>query len=214
MPVATKICGITREDAVHAVNNAKADYAGFVYFPASPRHLKLERAAELKSKLSPAVKTVSVLVDPDDALLAQVSSILKPDYIQLHGKETPQRLQQIRSLYPRMKIIKGISVRTSDDVARSMPFSDAADMFLFDAKPPEAPNMLPGGNGLSFDWNLLSGRQFSKPWMLSGGLNAENVAEAIRLSGAQMVDVSSSVESAPGVKDPALIEQFVKAACQ
>jgi phosphoribosylanthranilate isomerase len=142
-------------------------------------------------------------------------------------------LQQIRSLYPQMKIIKGISVRTSDDVARSMPFSDAADKFLFDAKPPSVviPSVaegskrpfdfaqgdkayLPGGNGLSFDWNLLSGRQFSKPWMLSGGLNAENVGDAIRLSGAQMVDVSSSVESAPGVKDPALIEQFVKAVRQ
>ena len=210
MPVSVKICGLNDEKAIQAVIAAKADYAGFVYFPASPRHVTFERAATLKLLLPPSIASVSVLVDPDDALLAQAQSVLKPDYVQLHGKETPERVQDIKKNFPDMKIIKAVSVRSGDDVAQALRYADVADMLMFDAKPPA--NMLPGGNALSFDWALLKGREFPLPWFLSGGLNSENVAEAIRISGAKMVDVSSGVESAPGVKDAALIKAFVKAA--
>jgi phosphoribosylanthranilate isomerase len=211
MPVFIKICGLTDETAVQAVIAAKAEYAGFVYFPASPRHVALARAAELKALLPDGVRSVSVVVNPDDALLAEVQGVLKPDFVQLHGKETRERVLDIRKKFPQMKIIKAISVRSADDVAAHMHYSDSVDMLMFDAKPLEMPHMLPGGNGLTFDWALLQGRSFPLPWFLSGGLNPENVAEAMRLTGAQMVDVSSGVERAPGVKDAALIEQFVKA---
>lgn len=213
MPATIKICGLTNEAAIKSVIANKADYAGFVYFPASPRHLPLERAAALKALLLPAsIPAVSVLVDPDNALLEQVQSVLAPAYIQLHGKETPERVKAIRAALPKMKIIKAISVRSGDDIARAAAYTNLIDMLMFDAKPPELPDILPGGNGLAFDWALLKGRQFSKPWFLSGGLNPSNIADAIAATGALMVDVSSGVERAPGVKDPALIEAFVKAA--
>jgi len=210
MPARIKICGLKDEVAIKAVMEAKAEYAGFVYFPASPRHIALDHAAQLKTLLPDTIHTVSVLVDPSDLLLLEVSSVLKPDYLQLHGKETPERIAEIKQKNPGAKIIKGISVRTSDDVASAQRFAEVADMLLFDAKPPAG--MLPGGNGLSFDWALLANREFPRPWFLSGGLNADNVAPAITQSGAAFVDVSSSVESSPGVKDPALIHAFVKAA--
>jgi phosphoribosylanthranilate isomerase len=211
MAVSAKICGLTSEDAVKAVIAAKADYAGFVYFPTSPRHIPLQRAAELKALLPPQIRSVSVLVDPDDALLEQVQSQLNPAYVQLHGKESPERLRGIRMAFPKLKLIKAIRVRSSDDVAQANGFIDIADMLMFDAKPPEMPGILPGGNGLAFDWALLKHRSFILPWFLSGGLNADNVAEAIRQTGARMVDVSSGVESSPGVKDPALIQAFIEA---
>jgi phosphoribosylanthranilate isomerase len=210
MPIAIKICGLTDEAAMRAVAAAKAEYAGFVYYPMSPRHITLHKAAKLKAMLPASVKTVSVVVDPEDALITQISRTLAPDYIQLHGKETPARINTIRSLTPKAKLIKAISVRTADDVAQAMAYTPHVDALLFDAKPPKLPGMLPGGNGLSFDWQLLKNRDFSLPWFLSGGLNGENVTEAVRESGAPMVDISSGVESAPGVKDPALIEAFVK----
>ncbi len=212
MSVKVKICGLTDAAAVQAVIAGKADYAGFVYFPASPRHLTPQRAASLRGMLPGAVEAVSVLVDADDALIREIMSVVKPDMLQLHGKETPERLREIRKSYPKTKLIKGLSIRTSDDVAIALRYADSADMLLFDAKPPELPGMLPGGNGLSFDWALLKGREFGKPWFLSGGLNGENLREAIAGSGAKMVDVSSSVESAPGVKDAGLINAFIKAA--
>lgn len=211
MAVGIKICGLTNNAAIQSVNNANITFAGFIFFPASPRHLPFIRAAELKANLSSAIHSVSVLVDPDDALINEAVKILQPDYIQLHGKETPERVIAIKKSYPGIKIIKALSIRTSDDVASAKQYEACADILLFDAKPPELAGMLPGGNGLSFDWALLKDRQFTLPWMLSGGLNAENVAQAVRESGASIVDVSSSVESAPGVKDPALIEAFVKA---
>jgi len=212
MSTSIKICGLKDANAVQATIAAGADYAGFVYFPASPRHVELSYARELKSLLPDSIKSVSVLVDPDDALLEQVQSVLQPDYVQLHGKETPLRVAAIKQVFPKLKIIKAISLRSSDDVAGAMAFLPYTEMLMFDAKPPELAGMLPGGNGLSFDWALLRNREFPLPWFLSGGLNAENAAEAIRLTGAKMVDVSSGVESAPGVKDPALIEAFAKAA--
>lgn len=210
--VKVKICGLKDEAALQAIVSAGTDYAGFVYFPPSPRHVTLPRAAELKARLPKSVKAVSVLVDPDDALLAQVSEILKPDAVQLHGKETPERLAAIRALLPDCLLIKAITVKTSDDVAAANRYMGTADMLLFDARPPQLLGILPGGNGLSFDWALLKNRDFGKPWFLSGGLSPENVADAITASGARMVDVSSSLESAPGVKDTARINAFVKAA--
>lgn len=206
-----KICGLTDEAAVKAVIAAKADFAGFVYFENSPRHLPLPRAAELKKLLPPDIQSVSVLVDPDDALITLVQDVLAPDYIQLHGKENPARVQAIKNTFPKLKIIKAIRVRASDDVAQANAYK-AADMLMFDARPPELPGMLPGGNGLVFDWALIKGREFSKPWFLSGGLTPGNVADGIRATGAEFVDVSSGVEKSAGVKDSALIEAFTKAA--
>jgi phosphoribosylanthranilate isomerase len=209
-PVKIKICGLTSEEAVKAVIAAKADYAGFVYFPASPRHVSIARAAELAKLLPSSIQSVSVLVDPDDALLKEVANVLKPTAIQLHGTETPEKVGHIKRSFPTIEIIKAISVQTGDDVAQANRYLDTADMLLFDARMPKGG--LPGGNGLAFDWALLRNRDFGKPWFLSGGLTADNVAEAVTASGAKMVDVSSGVENAPGIKDKGLIHSFIKAA--
>lgn len=208
MMIKVKICGLTSEDAVKAVIAAGADYAGFVYFPKSPRHLTIARAAELAALLPPSTQSVSVVVDPDDALLEEIAGVLKPAAIQLHGRETPERVAHIKKNYPGIKIIKAISVQTGDDVAKANAY-EAADMLLFDARMPKGG--LPGGNGLAFEWALLRNHDFGKPWFLSGGLTPDNVAEAIAMSGAKIVDVSSGVESAPGVKDSGLIDSFVRA---
>lgn len=208
MMIKVKICGLTSEDAVKAVIDAKADYAGFVYYPKSPRHLSIARAAQLAKLLPSSIQAVSVTVDPDDALLKEITSMLKPAALQLHGKETPERVAEIKAAYPAIKIIKALSVETGDDVAKANAYV-AADILLFDARMPKGG--LPGGNGLSFDWALLRNRDFGKPWFLSGGLTPDNVAEAIAMSGAKIVDVSSGVESAPGVKDSGLIDSFVRA---
>ncbi|MDX1975132.1 MAG: phosphoribosylanthranilate isomerase [Rickettsiales bacterium] len=212
MSIAVKICGLTDPASVAAAVSAGTRYVGFVFYPASPRHISVAQAAALKATLPTSVASVSVLVDPDDALLASIERELRPDYLQLHGKETPERLKQIRTLCPSSKIIKALSVRTGDDIAQAGRYIEACDMLLFDAKPPQLAGMLPGGNGLSFDWTLLNNRTFARPWFLSGGLNGENVADAIRHSGATMVDVSSGVEQSPGVKDAQLITQFIAAA--
>lgn len=235
MTTAIKICGIKDVGALDVAVQAGAQYVGFVYFPKSPRHISLLEAAALREKLPADVKSVCVLVDADDTLLADVAAILKPDFVQLHGAESPARVRAIRMFLPQMKIIKAMGVRCGDDVAKAAGFTDCADMLLFDAKAPLLPlpvragdshdavphpgplpggegiGYLPGGNGLSFDWALLKGREFMLPWALSGGLNAENIHEALAQTGAKMVDVSSGVESAPGVKDAALIQAFVKA---
>ena len=211
MPVSVKICGLNDPRAVQSIIDVKADYAGFVYFPASPRHITLTHAATLKAMLPERIRSVSVVVDPDDALLGDIYSKLKPDYIQLHGKETPERLKAIRNRFSGIKLIKALSIKNSADLKQANLYDTCADMLMFDAKPPEAANTLPGGNGLTFDWNLLSGHHFNLPWMLSGGLTPANVAEAIAQTGAAIVDVSSGVEQKAGVKDPALIAAFVKA---
>ena len=204
-----KICGLNSPQAVHAVVYAKADYAGFVYFPKSPRHIELQKAAALKALLPTTIQCVCVLVAPDNGLLADVAKILNPAYVQLHGDETPQRVREIKNAFPHIKIIKAIKVQSGDDITKAGHYYDCADMLMFDAKPPEM-CALPGGNGLSFDWALLRRRVFPLPWMLSGGLNADNVGHAIQQTGATIVDVSSGVESAPGVKDATLIEAFIK----
>lgn len=176
---------------------------GFVHFPKSPRHVSLEHAAELKKLLPAHVKSVVVTVNPDDVLVDNIIRIVKPDYIQLHGNETAMRIAEIHA---KMKVIKAIPITTPDDIVEM-----ACDMLMFDAKPPTGAE-LPGGNGISFDWKILKGFQTMRPWMLSGGLTPENVAEAICQSGATIVDVSSGVEREPGVKDAGKIQAFIKAA--
>ena len=211
MAVSIKICGLNSEEAIRAVIKAEADYAGFIYFPKSPRHITIERATELKALLPSTIKSVSVLVNPDDALLEQIHLHMQPDYIQLHGSESVERIREIRRRFPNFRIIKAVSVSSKDDIKSARVFEGEVDMLMYDAKPP-ADAKLPGGNGISFDWKLLKGHTSGSPWFLSGGLTPKNVAEAIQTSGTILVDVSSGVESAPGVKDPALIAAFVKAA--
>ena len=211
MSIIVKICGLSEESSIQAVVKASAQYAGFVTFPKSPRHVSPKRAGELKKGLPAHVKTASVLVDPDDALLAEIVRDFAPDYFQLHGSETPERIAQIKTSFPGTGIIKAIKVSSRADIKSARAFEAVADMLMFDAMPPKDA-ALPGGNGVAFDWTLLSGQSFARPWLLSGGLTPQNVAQAVRESGAKMVDVSSGVESSAGVKDPEKIAQFVEAA--
>ena len=203
----SKICGINTAEALHAAVESGAHYAGFVFYPPSPRYIPPEQTAVLVKPLTGTVKTVAVLVDPTDEELKTLLASFVPDYLQLHGKETLSRVAEIKERYS-LPIIKALPVRTGDDIAAAIAYNAIADMLLFDAKPPAAAGNLPGGNGLVFDWMLLKDRAFALPWFLSGGLSAENVAEAVRISGATLVDVSSSLERAPGEKDPSLIRGF------
>lgn len=213
VPVEVKICGLTTPQAVQeAARAAGAAYLGFVFFPPSPRSLTPDRALALKAHIPPdsGARTVAVLVDPDDALLDAVTHTLAPDFLQLHGAESPERVRDITSRHPEIRIIKALPVSSGDDIAAAGRYADTAHMLLFDAKPPRhAP--LPGGNGLAFDWALLSGRCLPLPWFLSGGLSTENVGDAVRLSGAARVDASSSLEIRAGEKDPRLIRAFLTA---
>ncbi|MDA8230818.1 MAG: phosphoribosylanthranilate isomerase [Magnetospirillum sp.] len=210
MPVAVKICGINSEKAMEAAIEAGADYVGLVFFPPSPRFVTPAHAAELLQFLPEEMVKVGLFVDPDDALLDEVLCQVRLDMLQFHGRETPARLDTIRLEYG-IPVMKAIPVSTAEDLGAAEPFLSVADSLLFDAKPPKDA-ILPGGNAASFDWTVLAGRRWSLPWMLAGGLTPENVAEAIRVSGARAVDVSSGVESAPGIKDAARIRAFVKAA--
>lgn len=205
--VHVKICGLTTPEAVDAALEGGARYVGFVVFPRSPRHLDRERLAALISRARGRAETVIVTVDPTDETLATVA-LLQPDWIQLHGSESPSRTAEARR-HARRGVIKALGVARADDLAAAA-YEPAADMLLFDAKPP--PGGLPGGNAAAFDWQILQGRRFSRPWFLSGGLTPANVAEAVRSSGAALVDVSSGVESAPGLKDPTAIANFLAAA--
>ncbi len=209
MSVLVKICGLNAPEAMDAA--ATADFAGFIFFPRSPRHVEPERAGALAARLPRRVKRVAVTVDADDAALDAIVAGLAPDLVQLHGRETPARAREVTA---RLGIgtIKALSVSTAADLAAAEPFTEAVDWLLFDAKPPARPDALPGGNAVSFDWTILAGRRFDRPWLLSGGLDPDNVAEAIRISGATAVDVSSGVESAPGRKDPGRISAFLAAA--
>ncbi len=208
MPVAVKICGLTTRQAVEAAAEYGAQFLGFVFFDASPRNLTPEAAAALKQGLPPTIKTVAVTVDASDELLNRIKKHLNPDYIQFHGKESPEHIAAVKA---RLKtgVIKALKVRSGDDVAKAGLYGNVVDYLMFDAKAPESGNFLPGGNGLSFDWMLLAGKNFGVPWFLSGGLTKDNVVEAVRISGAKLVDVSSGVEKSPGVKSPVLIQEFM-----
>ena len=204
-----KICGLTTPETLDAALSGGAAFVGAVVFEKSPRHIPPLHAATLFDRARGKAKIVAVLVDPDDALLTEVGLILRPDLIQLHGHETPQRAAEVRRLTG-AGIIKALPIRSEADFASVPDWAGVADHLLFDARPPEG-SALPGGVGVSFDWSLMAGRTLPARWVLAGGLDPANVTEAMRISGASLVDVSSGVESAPGVKDADLIHAFLKA---
>nr|WP_010397302.1 phosphoribosylanthranilate isomerase [Paracoccus sp. TRP] len=207
MGVSVKICGLTEAEGLAAAIEAGARYVGFVFFEKSPRHVTPEAAAALAIQVPMGVAKVGLFVDPDDAALDRVLAHVPLDLIQLHGSESPDRVAGIRSRTG-LPVMKAIGVSGPQDLDRIWDYGLVSDMLLIDAKAPKDA-VLPGGNGLAFDWRLLVGRQMLKPWLLAGGLTPENVTEAIRLTRAQGVDVSSGVESAPGVKDPDRIRRFI-----
>ena len=211
MPVKAKICGINSADAMRAAIDGGADFVGLVFYPPSPRAVSIARAAELARLAPDGIVKVGLFVDMDDAGLSEILASVALDLLQLHGAESPDRVRAVRKLAGR-PVMKAVKVAGRADIAAAGEFLDAADRLLFDAKaPPGMKGALPGGNALVFDWTLLAGRNWPVPWMLSGGLDPANVAEAVRISGAPAVDVSSGVEARPGVKDPALIAQFLAA---
>lgn len=205
-----KICGLREAAHVEAAVRAGAAYVGFVFFPKSPRNLTHAEAAALASVVPPGVAKVALTVDADDAVLDALLAAVPLDMLQLHGHESPDRVAEVRARFG-LPVMKAVGVAAEADLPALDDYGRVADQLLVDAKP--APGAaLPGGNGLSFDWRLIAGRRWTRPWMLAGGLTAENVAEAVRLTGARQVDVSSGVESVPGVKDPVKIEDFIEAA--
>lgn len=206
---AIKICGISTAQALDAAIGARADHAGFVFFPRSPRNVSMQEAAALGSRAEGRIGRVGLFVDPDDTLLAEAMSAGRLDAIQLHGSETPERAAQVRARFGK-PVWKALPVASRDDIARAEAYAGAADLILFDAKTPKG--ALPGGMGLAFDWSLLADWKGPVAWGLAGGLSAQNVAEAIRTTGAPLVDTSSGVESAPGVKDVDKIAAFAYAA--
>ncbi|SUZ33176.1 N-(5'-phosphoribosyl)anthranilate isomerase [Roseibaca ekhonensis] len=205
-----KICGLTRAQDLDHAAKAGASYAGFVFFPKSPRNLTLEAARDLALAAPVGLAKVALVVNADDAMLDAILAQVPIDMIQLHGSETPARVAEIHARFG-LPVMKAVGIATADDLPKLAQFEAVADQILVDAKPAQDA-ALPGGNGLSFDWRLIAGRDWVKPWMLAGGLTPDNVAEAIRLTGAQLVDVSSGVEAAPGLKDPARMVGFVQAA--
>lgn len=209
-PVKVKICGLTDEEAVDAAVEAGADFLGVVFFARSPRAVTTLHAAEILQWVPEEVQKVGLFVDPDDALLNDVMNNVRLDFFQLHGRESPERVEQVRLEFG-MPVIKALGISGPADLEEAAAYAGLADWLLFDAKPPAGAER-PGGNATAFDWAILKDRAWSCPWFLAGGLTEENVAEAIRLSGAKAVDVSSGVESAPGVKDPDRIAKFIAAA--
>lgn len=211
MSVRVKICGLSTAETVKAAVEAGADYLGFVFYGRSPRNVPPLEAAALAAGLPDGVLKVALTVDADDAALDAIVAALDPDILQLHGDETPERLVALKGRYG-LTLMKAIAIAGPDDPAHALAYRDSADLLLFDAKPPKSmENALPGGNGLVFDWSLIGGQKPETPWMLSGGLTAENVGAAIATSGAESVDVSSGVEDAPGRKNPELIRKFILA---
>lgn len=210
MPPVVKICGLMAPEAVDAAVAAGAGMVGFVFFPPSPRSLDVAEAVRLTSRVPSGVTRVALSVDADDALLDAIAAGAGIDMMQFHGKEPPERVAEVRERYS-LPVMKAVAIAGPDDVARARAYEDVADRLMFDAKPPKHATR-PGGNALAFDWQLIAGEAWTKPWVLAGGLTADNVAEAIRVSGAEAVDVSSGVEDAPGVKNLDKIAAFVTAA--
>jgi phosphoribosylanthranilate isomerase len=208
--IRVKICGLSSPADVEAAVQAGAAYAGFVFFAKSPRNVTLEQARLAALAAPPGLAKVALTVDADDATLDAIVGSVPLDMLQLHGHESPERVAMIRTRYG-LPVMKAMGVADEGDLSGLLEMSLAADQILIDAKPPKGA-ALPGGNGLAFDWRLVGRRRWLKPWMLAGGLSPENVAEAIRLTNARQVDVSSGVESAPGQKDHARMAQFVRAA--
>ena len=210
MGVQTKICGITTPEAVTAALDGGAAFLGFMFFAMSPRAIAPDAAWRLAQPVRGQAKIVAVMVDPDDAAVDQVAQGLQPDLIQLHGKETPARARAIGERAG-AAIIKVLPVSDASDLASAAPFESVAELLMFDTKPPKDAER-PGGLGEPFDWTLLAGRRFQRPWLLAGGLDPWNLTQAVQQSGARLLDVSSGVERGPGLKDPALITAFLDAA--
>lgn len=211
MPVAVKICGLGSEEAVAAAVAGGAAYVGFVFYPPSPRAISAANAAQLCAAVPAGVGRVGLFVDADDRAIAAVLDRAPLDLLQFHGQESPERVAAAKQRFGR-PVIKAISVAAAQDAQAAALYEDIADMLLFDAKPPRRADALPGGNGLAFDWRLIAGRTWRLPWMLSGGLNAALLPEAVGISGARVVDVSSGVERGPGDKDPDKISEFLAVA--
>jgi len=208
----SKICGISDAPALEAAVTGGARWIGFVFFPRSPRAVTPEQAAALAAQAAGRIERVGLFVDPDDALLEETLRRVPLEMLQLHGAETPRRVGEIRARW-KLPVMKAVKIARAEDLAAVADYAGVVDRILFDAKAPkEMAGALPGGNALAFDWRLLAGRRWPKPWMLSGGLKPENLAEAVSLTGANAVDVSSGVEERPGVKDPARIRAFLDTA--
>jgi phosphoribosylanthranilate isomerase len=209
MSLIVKICGLSTRETLDAALQARADMVGFVFFPASPRHISLETARDLGRQAKGRAVKVALTVDADDATLANIVEALQPDILQLHGRETVARLRDIKETFG-LQVMKAIAVETPADLAPLPGYAAVADRILFDARAPKGATR-PGGLGAVFDWHVLENLDLKLPFMVSGGLSAANVAEAVRVTGAAGVDVSSGVEQTPGVKDPEMIRAFIQA---
>ena len=211
MTIAAKICGLNNEGAVAAAVEGGAAYVGFVFYPPSPRAVSPQQAAAQCSAVPARVRRVALFVDADDTAVRAVLDAVPIDILQFHGRESPARVTEAKARFGR-PVMKAISVAAPEDVHTASHYEDRADMLLFDAKPPLRADALPGGNGLAFDWRLIADRRWRRPWMLSGGLTAALLPEAVRISGAAAVDVSTGVERRPGDKDPDKIREFLAVA--
>ena len=209
MALDIKICGLKTPETIAAALDGGASHIGFIFFSKSPRYLAPELAGDLRLAARGQADAVAVTVDADNAFLDEIVMAMSPDWLQLHGRETPERVQAIRDRYS-LPVMKAISVSEASDLDKIAAYRDVADGFLLDAKPPKG-SELPGGNGVTFDWCILAALDADIDYMLSGGLNAANIGEALRLANPPGIDISSGVESAPGIKDVGLIEDFFRA---
>lgn len=209
MALDIKICGLKTDEALAAALAGVASHVGFIFFAKSPRYVDSAEAGRLRQAARGKAKAVAVTVDASDVFLDEIVAKMSPDMLQLHGSETPERVVEVKARYG-LPVMKALSVSEAADIERIKPFIGIADRFLFDAKPPKG-SELPGGNGIAFDWRILTGLDAGVDYMLSGGLNAANIGDALQLANPPGIDISSGVESAPGVKEPALIEQFFRA---
>ncbi|TIS96605.1 MAG: phosphoribosylanthranilate isomerase [Mesorhizobium sp.] len=209
MALDIKICGLKTDQAVAAALAGGASHVGFIFFAKSPRYVEPAEAGRLREAARGKALAVAVTVDANDAFLNEIVEKMRPDMLQLHGSETPERVAELKARHG-LPVMKALPLSEAADLERIKPFVGIADRFLFDAKPPKG-SELPGGNGVAFDWRILAGLDAGIDYMLSGGLNAANIGDALRLANPPAIDISSGVESAPGVKDPALIEQFFRA---
>ena len=207
-PVSVKICGLATVDDVRACADAGANYMGLVFFEKSPRNITIPAARELALAAPLGLAKVALVVNPSDAELDAINATVPLDMLQLHGRETPERVAEVKARYG-LPVMKAVGIADGDDLPKLESYFGVADQILVDAKPPKG-GELPGGNGLSFDWRLIAGRRWPCPWMLAGGLTPENVAEAVKMTGTKQVDVSSGVEDAPGQKNAELIQKFVQ----
>ncbi len=212
MPIDVKICGLATEDAVAAAVEGGARFVGFVFFPPSPRAIAPRRMAELAAAVPAGVTKAGLTVDADDALLDAIVEGAPVDLLQLHGTESPERVREVKRKFG-LPVMKAVTISSRQDVDMARAYEDAADRLLFDAQAPEGATR-PGGNALVFDWQIVGSQVWRLPWMLAGGLEAANLSEAVRISGAPAVDVSSGVEDAPGVKNAAKIREFLETAAK